>query len=122
MSITDKEIADLVQLNAEANAAFIRSDMTNPIFQVRKNSAKSSGLGSIEQPPDIGHRPEQLHRLVLKRQEAFPLIEAAGAVVLRIDDHCEGGDLTLGGAVEGVGQQKPPATLPRLAPIYAQPG
>ena len=28
MSITDKEIADLVQLNAEANAAFIRGDMT----------------------------------------------------------------------------------------------
>src|SRR6266567_6242488 len=107
MSITDKEIADLVQLNAEANAAFIRGDMPNPIFRIRKNSAKSSGSGSIEQPPDIGHRPEQLHRLVRKRQKAFPLIEAAGILVLRIDDHRERGDFTLSGSVESVGQEKP---------------
>jgi hypothetical protein len=47
----------------------------NPIFRVRKNSARSSGLGLIELPPDIGHRPEQLHGLVRQRQETLPLIE-----------------------------------------------
>jgi len=58
------------------------------------------GLGLIEQPPDIGHRPEQLHWLVLQRQEALPLIEAAGAVILRVDDDRERGDLAPGCTVE----------------------
>jgi ketosteroid isomerase-like protein len=34
-SITDKEIADLVQLNAEANAAFIRGDMTGYLERIK---------------------------------------------------------------------------------------
>src|SRR5712691_9902395 len=35
MSITDKEIADLVQLNAEANAAFISGDMTGYLERIK---------------------------------------------------------------------------------------
>jgi ketosteroid isomerase-like protein len=35
MSITDKEIADLVQLNAEANAALIRGDMTGYLERIK---------------------------------------------------------------------------------------
>src|SRR5579883_3639268 len=76
-----------------------------------------NALSSIKQPPDIGHRPEQLHWLVLQRQKALPFIEAAGAVILRVDDHRERGDLASRGAVKCIGQQKPPITLPLLAVI-----
>jgi hypothetical protein len=58
--------------------------------------------GFIEQPPDIGHRPKQLHGLIRQWQKTFPLLEATGAVVLCIDDHREGSDLTPSSTVEGV--------------------
>jgi ketosteroid isomerase-like protein len=35
MSITDKEIADLVQLNAEANTALIRGDMSGYLERIK---------------------------------------------------------------------------------------
>jgi hypothetical protein len=76
---------------------------------------------SLQELSDVGHRPEQLHGLVRQRQEAFPLIAAAGAVILRIDDHRKRSDLTPGGAVERVGQQKPPITLSLLAAINSEP-
>jgi hypothetical protein len=57
---------------------------------------------SIEQSTDIRHRPEQLHGPIGKRQKAFPLVEATGGGILRIDDHGERGDLAPSGALESV--------------------
>lgn len=47
--------------------------------------------------------------------------KTASAVVLRIDDHREGGDFTPGGAIERVRQQEPPITLSLLAAINSDP-
>ena len=53
-----------------ASIASIRDSTQQKYRQTKrseKNSAESSGLGSIEQLPDIRHRPEELHRLIGKR-------------------------------------------------------
>src|SRR5579864_6665650 len=76
---------------------------------------------SIDQPPDIGHRPKQLQGLVRKRKEAFPLVETASALIFRIDDHSERGDLAPRGAVERVGKQKAPVALTLLVAIDGKP-
>ena len=60
-------------------------------------------VSSFEQLFYVCHRPKQLHGLFSKWQETLPLIEAAGAFILCIDNQCERGDLTLGGAVESIG-------------------
>jgi len=79
------------------------SDFTD-IPMNQKAPAKSSGLGSIEQPPDIRHRPEQLHRLIGKRQKTLTLIEAAGRLILGVDDNGERRDLTTDRAEQSVGE------------------
>ena len=51
---------------------------------------------------------------------ALLLIEAAGAVVIRIDDHSESGDLASRGAVESISRENP-AELSLMTTIHGEP-
>lgn len=75
----------------------------------------------IEQPPDICHRPKQLHWLIRKWQKTLPFIEATGTFIFRIHDHRERRNLATGRPVECIAQEKPPVTFSLVTPIHCEP-
>ena len=52
---------------------------------------------------NVCHRPEQLHRLVGKRQKALTFIEPTSVLILSIDDHRERRDLAAHRSEQRVG-------------------
>ena len=59
--------------------------------------------------------------MIRKRQKAFPLIEAAGRLILGIDDHRERGDLATDRAEQSVGEQEAAVPSPLMVLIDSKP-
>jgi hypothetical protein len=70
---------------------------------------------------NIRHRSEQPEGLIEKRQEALTLIEAAGRLILSIDDNGERRDLTTNRAEQSVGEQEAAVPSPLIVLIDGEP-
>src|SRR6266550_8729175 len=67
---------------------------------------------SSKQLCDILHWPEELHRLVWKRQETLTFIKAAGSIVFGVDDDGKRSNFTTTGSVERISKQETPEAPP----------
>lgn len=75
---------------------------------------------SFEQLSDIGHRPEQLHRLIRERQKALALIEATCIFAFGIDYNSERCDLASDATGQCIGQEIATMALPPISPINGE--
>ncbi len=71
----------------------------------------------FEQCFNIGHRPKQLHGLILKWQKTLPLVKSSGVLVFGINDDRERGDFASRRAIEGIGKEKAAIAFSLLASV-----
>src|SRR6185312_5622218 len=82
--------------------------------------ANSWGMLFIELR-NIRHRSEQLERLLRKRQKALALIEAAGCLILCIDNNGERCDLATDCAKQSVGKQEAAVASSLIGAVDSKP-
>jgi hypothetical protein len=82
-----------------------------PYSESGKTRPNLLGLRSIEQPPDIGHRPEELHRLIGKWEKILSHIKLSRRLIFGVHDKGERGDFARNRAMQRVRQQKSATAL-----------